>query len=72
MYGGTLKQLQFSDIEVQGYDMLIFLPQFRTNVSLFESDICLVPGELWNFLEARIQYDECILKINCGLITIQS
>ena len=36
-------------IQVQGYAMLIFLPQFRTNVSLFESVICLVPGELWNF-----------------------
>ena len=26
------------------------LPQFRTNVSLFESVICLVPAKLWNFL----------------------
>ena len=34
--------------------------QFRTNVSLFESFICLGPGELWNFLEARMLYDKCI------------
>ena len=47
-------------INVQGYVMLIFLPQFRTNVNLFESVICLVPGELRNFLEARMLYDKCI------------
>ena len=47
-------------IEVQGYTMLIFLPQFRTNVSLFESVICLVPRELWNSLEARMLFDKCI------------
>ena len=49
-------------IEVQGYAMLIFLPQFRTtcNASLCESVICLVPGELWNFLEVRMLYDKCI------------
>ena len=47
-------------IEVQGYAMLIFLPQFRTNVSLFESGICLGPAELWNSLEARMLYDKCI------------
>ena len=47
-------------IQIQGYAMLIFLPQFRTNVSLFESAICLVTGELWNFLEARMLYDKCI------------
>ena len=41
-------------IQVQGYAMLIFLPQFRTNVNLFESVICLMPGE---FLEARMLYD---------------
>ena len=35
--------------------MLIFLSQYRTYVSLFESVICLVPGMLWNFLEARTQ-----------------
>ena len=40
--------------------MLICLPQFRTNVSLFESVICLVTGEFWNFLEARMLYDKCI------------
>ena len=47
-------------IEVRGYAMLIFLPQFRTNVSQFESVICLVPGEMWNSLEARMLYDKCI------------
>ena len=47
-------------IQVQGYAMLLFLPQFRTNVNLSESVICLVPGELWNFLEARMLYDKCI------------
>ena len=47
-------------IQDQCYAMLIFLPQFRTNVSLFESVICLVPGELWNFLEARMLYDKCL------------
>ena len=36
------------------------LPQFRTNVNLIESVICLVPGELWNFLEARKINDKCI------------
>ena len=45
-------------IQVQGYAMLIVLPQFRTNVNLSESVICLVPGE--NFLEARMLYDKCI------------
>ena len=40
--------------------MLIFLPQFRTNVDILESVIYLVPGELWNFLEARMLYDKCI------------
>ena len=40
--------------------MLIFLPQLRTTVSLFESVICFVPGKLWNFLEARMLYDKCI------------
>ena len=43
-------------IEVQGYAMLIILPQFRTNVSQFESVICLVPAKLRNFLEARMLY----------------
>ena len=36
------------------------LLQFRTNVSLFESVIRLVPAKLWNFLEARMLYDKCI------------
>ena len=45
-------------IEVQGYAMLIFLPQFKTNISLFENVICLVPAKLWNFLEARMLYDK--------------
>ena len=40
--------------------MLIRLPQFRTNVNISESAICVVPGELWNFLEARMLYDKCI------------
>ena len=40
--------------------MLICVPQTRTNVILFESVICLVPGELWNFLEVRMLYDKCI------------
>ena len=39
-------------IQIQGYAMLIFLPQFRTNVNLFKSVICLVSGE--DFLEARM------------------
>ena len=47
-------------LQVQGYAMLIFLPRFRTNVSLFGSVICLVAGELWNFLEAIMLYDKCI------------
>ena len=47
-------------IEVQGYAILIYLPQLRTNVSLFESVIGLVTGKLWNFLEARMLYDKCI------------
>ena len=47
-------------IEVQGYAKLIFLLQFRTNVSLFESVICMVPAQLWNFLEARMLYDKYI------------
>ena len=49
-------------IKVQGYAMLIFLPQFITtsNVSLFESIICLVPAKLWNYLSARMLYDKCI------------
>ena len=49
-------------IQLQGYAMLICLPQLRTNVivNLSESVICLVPGELWNFLEARMLYDKCI------------
>ena len=59
MHGGTIKQSQFR-IQVQDYAMLIFLPQFRTNVDLLESVIYLVPGELWNFLEARMLYDKCI------------
>ena len=42
--------------EVQGYAMLIFLPQF----SIVESVICLVPAKLWNFLEASMLYDKCI------------
>ena len=42
--------------------MLMFLPQFRTNVSPFESVFRLVPAKLWNFLEARMlyMYDKCI------------
>ena len=59
MHGGTLKQL-IAIFEVQGYAMLIFLPQFRNNVSLFESVICLLPAKLWNSLEARMLYDKCI------------
>ena len=47
-------------IKVEGYAMLIFLPQFRTQVSLFESVIYLLLAKLWNFLEARMLYDECI------------
>ena len=47
-------------IQVQGYAISIFLPQFRTNVSLFESVTCLVPAKFWNFLEARMLYYECI------------
>ena len=47
-------------IQLQDYAMLIFLLQFRTNVNLSESVICLVLGELWNFVEARMLYDKCI------------
>ena len=47
-------------IKNQGYAMLIFLPQFRNIVSLFESVICLVPANLWNFQEARMLYNKCI------------
>ena len=36
------------------------MPQFRTNVRLFESVIRLVPAKLWNFLEARMIHDKCI------------
>ena len=37
--------------------MLISLPKFRTNVSLFVSVIRLAPAELWDFLETRMLYD---------------
>ena len=43
------------------------MPQFRTNASLFESVISLVPAKLWKFLEARMLYDKSI-ENNCGLI----
>ena len=59
MHGGTLKQSQFSNTSSRLCYVNI-LPQFRTNVNLSESVICLVPGELWNFLEARMLYDKCI------------
>ena len=59
MRGSTLKQSQLLK-KVQGHAMLIFLPQLRTNVSLVESVIRLVPAKLWNFLEARMLYDKCI------------
>ena len=59
MHGAPSNNRNFR-IEVQSYAMLIFLPQFRNNVSLCESVICLVPGELWNFIEARMLYDKCI------------
>ena len=36
------------------------LTQFRNNVNLFESVLCLLSGDLWNFLEARMLYDKCI------------
>ena len=36
------------------------LPQFRTNVSLFEYVICLVLTKLWNFQEAGMQFDKSI------------
>ena len=39
MHVCTLKQLQFL-VKVQDYALLIILPQFRANVSLFESVIC--------------------------------
>ena len=57
MQGGTLKLSQLL-IKVQGHTMLIFLSQFRTNVS--ESVIRLVPAKLLIFLEARMLYDKCI------------
>ena len=34
----------------QGFAMLIYCPQFRANVSLFESGIHLVPALAWDFL----------------------
>ena len=46
--------------KVQGHAMLKFLPQFRTNVYLFEAVIRLVLTKLWNFLDARMLYDRCI------------
>ena len=48
--------------KVQGHAILIliFLPQFRTNVYLFEAVIRLVPTKLWNFLDTRVLYDRCI------------
>ena len=59
VHGGTLKQTQFSNTSSRLCYVNI-LPQFRTYVSLFESVICLVTGELWNFQEARMLYDKCI------------
>ena len=59
MHGGTLKQPQLLK-KVPGLAMLIFFPQFRSNVNLFESVVRLVPVMLWNFLEARMLYDKCI------------
>ena len=47
-------------IEVQGYAYVNILPQFRTNVNLLESVICLGLAKLWNFLEARMLYEKCI------------
>ena len=40
--------------------MLIYFPQFRTHVTLFESVIRFVAAKLWNFLEGRLPYDKCI------------
>ena len=59
MHGGTLKQSHLLK-KVEGHAMLIFLPQFRTNFSLYESVIRLVPAKFWNFLEARMLFDKCI------------
>ena len=61
MHGGSLKYSQLLK-KVLGHAMLIFFPQFRTNVSLFESVSCLVPAKLWNYLEARVLHDKCIEK----------
>ena len=63
---GVLSNNRNFRIQVQGYAMLIFLPQLRANVSLFESVNCFVPGKLWNFPEC---YVINVLKINCGLIS---
>ena len=49
-------------IQIQTQAMLILLPLFRSNANLFESGICLGPGELWNFLEARMLCDKCFEK----------
>ena len=51
MHGDTLKQSQFSNTSSR-----------LSHVNMFASIyvIYLVPGELWNFLEARMQYDKCI------------
>ena len=43
-----------------GHALLIFFPQIRTYVSLLESVNRLVSAKLWNFLEARVLYDECV------------
>ena len=65
MHGGTLKH--YYRIQVQGYAILIFLPQFRTNVSLSESVTCLVPAKSGIFEKPEC-YIMNVLKINCGLI----
>ena len=46
MHRGTLKQSQFS----QGYAMLIFLPQFRTNVIVNLSESVIFFGA-WRVVE---------------------
>ena len=55
---GILKQSQLL-VKVQGHATLIFLPQFRTYVSLFEYVIRLVPAKLRNFTKAIMLYDKC-------------
>ena len=60
MHWGTLKQPQIIEKSAWQCYVKIFFPQFRTDITLFVSVICLVPAKLWNFLEVRMLYDKII------------